>query len=137
MGKTTMKRDALKSMSFDDLIALRTEIDALLAGLINDEKRALEAKIAKLSQLPEPSKPDAFRRSTIVPQTGPARSSKVPARFYNPDNPSEKWSGRGLRPRWMVAALAAGRSLEDMILDDDTGLPKIEEAKPQKRARAK
>jgi hypothetical protein len=37
----------------------------------------------------------------------------------------------------MVAALAAGRSIEDMVLDEDTGLPKVQEAKLPKRARAK
>ena len=132
-----MKTAALKDMSFDDLIALRAEIDATLTTRIDEEKRALEAKIAKLSQLPDGSKPDAPHRLTVAPQTGPARGSKVPPRFYNPDNPSEKWSGRGLRPRWMVAALAAGRTLEDMVLDEDSGLPKVQEARPLKRARLK
>lgn len=133
-----MKPSALKTMSFDDLLSLRAEIDSVLASRIDDEKRALEAKLTKLGQLSDTSKPSALRHlSTSRAQSGPVKGSKVPPRFYNPDNPSEMWSGRGLRPRWMVAALAAGRSLEDMVLDDDSGLPKVQEAKLPKKTRAK
>jgi len=131
-----MKPSALRDMSFDDLFALRTEIDSVLSARIDDEKRALEAKIAKLSRLPDASKVPV-RHSSTAAQPGPVKGSKVPPRFYNPDNPSEMGSGRGLRPRWMVAALAAGRSLEDMVLDEETGLPKVQDAKLAKRARGK
>ncbi|MBV9483554.1 MAG: H-NS histone family protein [Acidobacteria bacterium] len=31
-----------------------------------------------------------------------------------PDNPAESWSGRGHRPRWLEAQLAAGKTLEDL-----------------------
>jgi DNA-binding protein H-NS len=39
-------------------------------------------------------------------------SGKVAAKYRNPDS-GETWSGRGLQPRWMKAALAAGRKQED------------------------
>ena len=34
---------------------------------------------------------------------------KVAPKFRNPANPAETWAGRGLRPRWFVAALASGK----------------------------
>src|SRR4029077_2466086 len=33
-------------------------------------------------------------------------------KYRNPDNPSETWAGRGLKPRWLAAALKAGKKLE-------------------------
>ena len=36
------------------------------------------------------------------------RNSKVAARYANPANPLQTWSGRGLAPKWMQAFIAAG-----------------------------
>lgn len=36
-------------------------------------------------------------------------------KFRNHDT-GETWAGRGKRPRWLVSALAAGRSLEDFAV---------------------
>ncbi len=35
-------------------------------------------------------------------------------KYRNPDDPSQKWSGRGRRPRWVTQALEAGRTLNDL-----------------------
>ncbi len=37
---------------------------------------------------------------------------KVPAKYRNAAT-GETWSGRGLQPNWLKAALAGGRSLDD------------------------
>jgi DNA-binding protein H-NS len=34
-------------------------------------------------------------------------------KYRNPFVPSETWSGRGRQPRWLVAAVKAGRKIED------------------------
>ena len=36
------------------------------------------------------------------------RNSKVAARYCNPANTLQTWSGRGLAPKWMQALMAAG-----------------------------
>ena len=35
-------------------------------------------------------------------------------KYRNPDNPAESWSGRGHRPRWLEAQLAAGKTLAEL-----------------------
>jgi DNA-binding protein H-NS len=40
---------------------------------------------------------------------------KVPAK-YRDSSTGETWSGRGLQPRWLKAALAAGRKLDEFAL---------------------
>ena len=41
-----------------------------------------------------------------------AGGTKVAAKYRNKST-GESWSGRGLQPRWLKAALAAGRTLQD------------------------
>lgn len=38
---------------------------------------------------------------------------KLSPTHRNPSNPAETWTGRGRKPRWLVAALDAGRTVED------------------------
>ncbi len=37
------------------------------------------------------------------------RGTTVPIKYANPGNPSETWSGRGKRPRWMQRLITEGR----------------------------
>jgi len=43
------------------------------------------------------------------------KGSKVPAKYRDPASGST-WSGRGLQPKWLKAALSSGRSLSDFAL---------------------
>jgi DNA-binding protein H-NS len=42
-------------------------------------------------------------------------SSKVAAKFHNPAT-GDTWSGRGLKPKWLTAELAAGRALSEFAV---------------------
>lgn len=49
-------------------------------------------------------------------QASPAKvKSKVPAKYRDAAT-GNTWSGRGLKPKWLSAALAAGRSLADFAV---------------------
>jgi DNA-binding protein H-NS len=39
------------------------------------------------------------------------------AKYRHPDNADLTWSGRGRKPLWFVAALDAGKSLEDLAVN--------------------
>ena len=41
------------------------------------------------------------------------KGGKVAAKFANPSNPQETWSGRGRPPRWLAAKLTDGAKLAD------------------------
>ena len=43
------------------------------------------------------------------------KGSKVAAKFRNPAT-GDTWSGRGLQPKWLKAALAAGKKVEDFAV---------------------
>lgn len=40
----------------------------------------------------------------------------VAPRYRNPENPTETWTGRGKKPRWLVAQLAQGAVLTDFLI---------------------
>lgn len=49
----------------------------------------------------------------------PAKSAvkfKVKPKYRNPADASQVWSGRGLKPRWFAAALAAGKKEKDLLI---------------------
>lgn len=41
---------------------------------------------------------------------------KVAAKYRNPANPKETWSGRGKQPRWLAALTAKGKKQEDFLI---------------------
>lgn len=45
---------------------------------------------------------------------GPRR--KVKPKYRNPADPGQTWTGRGKRPRWYSAALAAGKKEKDLLI---------------------
>ena len=40
----------------------------------------------------------------------------VEPRYRNKSNPSDTWTGRGKQPRWLVAELEKGATLEDFLI---------------------
>jgi DNA-binding protein H-NS len=95
-------------MSLDDLKALQRDVAKAIS---NFETRKWTEALAAI---------DAIARSMgFVPHdllgTRPPRKP-VAAKYANPANPSETWSGRGRRPVWFAAALEAGKSAEDLAI---------------------
>jgi DNA-binding protein H-NS len=41
-----------------------------------------------------------------------SKGSKAPIRYRNPNDASQTWSGRGLKPKWLQAFIQAGQPLD-------------------------
>jgi DNA-binding protein H-NS len=95
---------ALKTMSIDKLMKMKEEIEDTLAAKVSEQRRALEAELSKLG---------GYERRRKA--TG-RRGGSVAAKYRNPENPSETWAGRGLRPRWLAAAIKSGKKIEDFAI---------------------
>lgn len=48
-------------------------------------------------------------------KAGPGQGKKVPAKYRDAAT-GDSWSGRGLQPKWLRAALASGRKLGDFAV---------------------
>jgi DNA-binding protein H-NS len=116
----------LKSMSLDKLVALRNQVEAVLSAKVVEERRTLESELSKLTRFTGGS-----TRLKISGRGGP-----VAAKYRNPENPSETWARRGLKPRWLSAAIKSGKSQEDFLIAGATKAA-VKKAAPKKRGRPK
>jgi DNA-binding protein H-NS len=116
----------LKSLSIDKLSKLRQQVDAVLSSKITEERRAVQDQLTKLERLDGSGLRSKGGR-------GGARGAVAP-KYRNPENPAETWAGRGLRPRWLTAALKSGKKLEDFSISPPV---KKGRAKPIKRRKAR
>jgi DNA-binding protein H-NS len=96
----------LKSMSIDKLSKLKDQVDAILATKVAHDRRMLQAELGKLSR---------YGGGGAKGMRGGLRGSVAP-KYRNPDNPAETWAGRGLKPRWLAAALKSGKKLEHFAI---------------------
>jgi DNA-binding protein H-NS len=98
----------LKSMPVDRLIALRGELDEILASKVAEERRAVQDKLTMLDRL-------GMNGARAKGAKGGPRGAVAP-KYRNPEDPSQTWAGRGLKPRWLAAALKAGGKIEDFAI---------------------
>jgi DNA-binding protein H-NS len=47
-------------------------------------------------------------------QKGSLKGRKVPPKYRSPSGAT--WAGRGVKPRWLVAALKKGKKVEDFLI---------------------
>jgi DNA-binding protein H-NS len=103
----------LKSMDVDALLALRAQIDGQLATRRSD----LQKQLARLQTV-----------SAAAPvHVGNGRASamkgvKVKPK-YRDAKTGDTWAGRGVQPRWLSAALKAGKKLDDFLIDKSAHAP--------------
>src|SRR5689334_1902430 len=94
----------LKSMSIDKLSKLSEQVTAALSAKVIEERRAVQDQLSKLDRVAT----GGMRGKGV---RGGVRGSVAP-KYRNPENPAETWAGRGLKPRWLAAALKKGKKLE-------------------------
>jgi DNA-binding protein H-NS len=106
---TKGRKNGLKSMSVAKLQVLRSQVDAAISAKISERRHELESELSKLD-----GHAGGGRRGR-PPGRGGARGAVAP-KYRNPENPAETWAGRGLRPRWLTAAIKSGKKLEDFAI---------------------
>ena len=99
----------LHNLSLEELTNVIESAKKALAEKQKNERKAVIAKIKELADsigltvtIHEGDKPVSSRKGT-----------KVAAKYRNPNNSSETWTGRGVRPRWLQALINAGRELKE------------------------
>jgi DNA-binding protein H-NS len=95
----------LQKLSIDKLSKLRDQVDTVINEKVAEERRAVQNKLGHLDRF-------AASGARVKEARGGLRGVVLP-KYRNPENPAETWAGRGLKPRWLAAALEAGKALED------------------------
>ena len=111
-----MPASALDKMSVKDLNDLDGKIKKAMAHAREREMAAVKQKLDAIIQnagmdIREIAELYGFGRGR-----GARKGTKVAPKYRNPDNKTETWSGRGLKPRWLTAKLNKGGKLPDFAI---------------------
>ena len=99
----------IKSLNHNQLADLITRAKQRQADLAAEKIVKLREKVQALV------KSEGFSMDDVVGGSRKPRA-KVKPKYRNPADKSATWSGRGKRPRWFVAALAAGKKEKDLLI---------------------
>lgn len=100
----------LESMSLKELKDLHSQVAKAISGY-EDRKKQLA-----IAALEEQARAHGFSLSELV-ATAPVRKRRpARAKYANPANTSDTWTGRGRKPLWVVAALNSGKTLTDLLI---------------------
>jgi DNA-binding protein H-NS len=98
-------------MSLKELTELRDRIAVKIRDV--EENR----KAAEILDLVNRAKDLGFTMQDLFPTASiPRKRSPSTAKYANPDNKSQTWSGRGRKPGWFINALANGTSPGDLAV---------------------
>lgn len=100
----------LNALSLRELKDLQSQV-AKAISTFEDRKRK-EA----LSELEDKARALGFSLSELTGATIVRKRAPAVAKYANPADPADTWSGRGRKPRWFEAALNAGKSPEDLTI---------------------
>lgn len=100
-----------------ELLAQRDELEAKIQATSQSERADEIAKVRALMQengltLSDLGAGTAGKTRAKSAVKSPAK--KVPVKYR--DSAGNSWSGRGLQPRWLKAALAAGKKIGDFAV---------------------
>lgn len=95
-------------MSLKELLDLQAKVDRAINVARDREKSEVKQAMAALAEK------RGFSVSELFGGRGRGKSSA--AKFVNPDNRSETWTGRGRKPNWLVAKLKKGADMADFAI---------------------
>jgi DNA-binding protein H-NS len=103
----------LVKLSLNDLLAQKAALEKQIADTQREERAEAVAQVRALMAQYGLSLADIGSKSAAAPRRAPG--AKVAAKYRDPAT-GQTWSGRGLKPKWLKAALDSGRALSEFTL---------------------
>jgi DNA-binding protein H-NS len=100
----------IERMTLKQIEDLEAKIAKAKSNARETNKAELKAKIDKLLEGSDFTIAELYGFKT---KKGRGKSS---AKYVNPDDPSQTWTGRGRKPNWLLAKLKKGASLEEFAI---------------------
>ena len=97
-------------LSLKELVDLEAKVKKALGAARDRERTELKKKMADLAETHGFSVAELFGATRGRP--GKSKSVGV-AKYANPENKADTWTGRGRKPNWLVDRLKKGAKLED------------------------
>lgn len=105
---TALSDNELASLSLAELRALHNRV-----GRAIDNYEAERLRRARV-ELDQKARELGFTLDEVVSAKAVRSRTAGKAKYANPADRSQTWSGRGRQPRWFAEALASGRSKQSM-----------------------
>jgi len=102
----------LSELSFTELKALHEQITTAIEQQQAADKAEAKKQILELAKSYGLSLDEVLNKATT---TGTVRKP-VEAKYKNPNDATQTWTGRGRKPAWVQAQLDEGFSLEDLAV---------------------
>lgn len=109
--------------SYADLLAQKAALEKQAAAVerqIQDAQRSertgVLAQVKALMTQHGLTAEDLGGKAGASPKKSGNAGKKVAAKYSNPST-GETWTGRGLQPKWIQAAIASGRRLEEFAIE--------------------
>ena len=115
---STRELAQLDQLPLGRLKTLRTELVGLIARKEEENRRVALREISRLA-----GEAGLTAETVTHHLNGRKRGrqrAKLPPRYRDPQQPENTWAGRGKRPKWLVAKLAAGARIEDFAITSAT-----------------
>ena len=100
----------LNALSLKELKDLHAQV---ARAIVSYEDRKKKDAVAELE---DRARQMGFTLAELLGTQSVRKRAPAAAKYANPANSSDTWSGRGRKPRWFEAALAEGKSAEDMAI---------------------
>ena len=124
MNAGTPKKLDFSGLSLPELRETLAELTALIAEREKTEREEVAAEIERLA------KQRGFALTDLFPGMGAERGMErakgkadksagrgtVAPKYRDPVEPSQTWTGRGRKPKWVLEREAEGRTLESMLI---------------------
>ena len=103
--------------TLQELMAQKEALDKQIEQTKHQERGAAVEKVRALMAEYGLTLADLGGKSTAAKSAKKTKTggNKVAAKYRNAST-GESWSGRGLQPRWLKAALASGRKISDFAV---------------------
>jgi len=98
--------------SLQDLLDRKAELEKEIEATRRQEKADAISKVKALMSQYGLTMADLVAKGAPKAKAGTAKGAKVAVKYRNAAT-GDTWSGRGLQPKWLKAALAAGRKIDE------------------------
>jgi DNA-binding protein H-NS len=99
--------------SIQELLAQKAALEKKIAEAQRTAKADAIAKVKALMAEYGLTAADLAGKTSATPKADAGK--KVAAKYRDPST-GQTWTGRGLKPKWLQAALTTGKSLEDFAI---------------------
>jgi len=103
------RTNGLDRLSYVQLLSLQKRVEEAIAA-----KRVADAQTTK-GQLRQMAEKAGFDIKELFGRRGSSKGTGV-AKYRNPKDTSQTWTGRGRKPNWLVDAVKKGAKIESFAI---------------------